>query len=398
MFLGVPRFGVTRLRTSDLDLASEDGVRERQRGERAQRQPLARDGGHVGEVRQVPRRFRRRQRVANGAEPNEILLGFAILNGSVRMLCAFTVFAPFPSFDVFSVRGRTIRRATRGKRRGRLRQIQTHAHHVPAVPPVHVPQRVDVVQTLDRVAVRVIDDGRHTCRRLAAGRSRRVSRRRRLLRVVVVVVQISAGLRKRLFGIRLAHEDHVVVVEAGHLFLAQDELHDVEPIHALARKHRPDRGRVVSGRSRLLLVPAARDLRRALLQHQRLEHVEVFRDGRERLRDVAQSAPTRGVRARLAVVHGEVVPGKHLLLQPGQVRGLLLRGERHGLRVRVKTGRSDDLTAAPRRRVAKTSPSPAAVLRARTRRAKAGWGRSRAPRAPQSPKPRSAHERAPRFE
>ena len=98
------------------------------------------------------------------------------MNGSVFSVFSvtvFTVFTVFSSFDVFSVRGRTIRRAAEDGSRGRLRQVKTHAHHVPAVPPVHVPQRVDVVQTLDRVAVRVIDDVRHMCRRLAAGRSRR---------------------------------------------------------------------------------------------------------------------------------------------------------------------------------------------------------------------------------
>ena len=73
-----------------------------------------------------------------------------------------------------------------------------------------------------------------------------------------------------------------------------------------------------------------RDLRRALLQDERLEHVEVLVHARERPRDVAQSAaaaPTPRGGGREQPV---VVPREHLLLQAGEVRRLLLGRQRHG--------------------------------------------------------------------
>ena len=348
-------------------------MRERQRGERSERQPLARDGGHVGEVRQVPRGFRRRQSVANRAEPNEILLGFAILMSLfvfVFVRVGFFASLNHRRFPSDRLSRQKSRRDGRTHRRGRLGQEKTHAHHVPAVPSVHVPKRVDVVQTLGVTGRRVIDRGRGFKCGLRLG-FRVVFRLGVDVRGVGVgVASIRRAFRKRLVGIRLAHEDQVVVVEPRHGVLAQNELHDVEPVHARATEHRADRA--PAGTPRLFFVPA-RYLRRALLQNQRLEHVEVLVHGGEGLRHVAQSSLTRRVRARLPVVHGEVVPRKHLLLQTRQVRGLLLRGERHGDNSAEEAGRRRSHRRS-RRRVRGKPLFAGAVSRARNRRAKARGG------------------------
>ena len=112
-------------------------------------------------------------------------------------------------------------------------------------------------------------------------------------------------------------------MELGHGFLAEDELHDMESLATLAAEHRTDGARMD------VLLVAADELRGALLQHQGLEDVEVLRDAREGVGHLAKRAAA-GRAGVVLTAHAVVVPRQHLLLQPGEVRRLLLRGEHHG--------------------------------------------------------------------
>ena len=118
-------------------------------------------------------------------------------------------------------------------------------------------------------------------------------------------------------------EDEVVVSKLSHGLLAEDELDDVKAVDALGAEHSGD-----VGRPRVALLAPAH-LRRALLEHERLEHVEVLVDRREGLRDLAKG-PARGGAGVVLATHAVVIPGEYFLLEAGQVRGLLLGGERHG--------------------------------------------------------------------
>ena len=96
----------------------------------------------------------------------------------------------------------------------------------------------------------------------------------------------------------------------------------MEAVESFGREHGAD-----VGRARVAFLSAAH-LRRALLEHERLEDVEVLVDGCEGFRDFAQGPPRGGARVVLAA-HAVVVPRQDLLLEAGQMRRLLLGGERH---------------------------------------------------------------------
>ena len=200
-----------------------------------------------------------------------------------------------------------MRGVARDLRRG-FGEVKTNAHHVSRIAAVDVAERVDATKTVlgvRGVLLRVVS--RFVFAVFDAF----------VVAFVVVVLVLIGG------GVRLGDEDEVVVVELGHGLLAEDELHDVESFAALAAEHRADGARVD------ILLVAADELRGALLEHQGLEDVEVLRDARERVGHLAKGAAAGRAGVVLAA-HAVVVPRQHLLLQPGEVRRLLLRGERHG--------------------------------------------------------------------
>ena len=334
-------------------------MREGQARERVQREPLARDRRHVGQVGEVPRAPGRGERVAHRAEPREVarLLRRARASSSGGR----TVLRRLESVGRSLLRRRLLRRRRRrppsvgslrshvrfllgwssssssrgggflspprvrrrGERGAGLREEEAHAHGVSRVAAVDVAQRVRAVLS---------GEG-------PRGRARRFRVRFRsvaggfFVRVFVLAAVLLRGGRSEGSGFGfvregfLGDEDEIVVVEPRHGVLAEDEPHDVEPVDAVGSEHRAD-----VAAPRLLLVPA-RDLRRALLQDERLEHVEVLVHARERPRDVAQSAAAAARRPPVAAGAGEqpvVVPREHLLLQAGEVRRLLLGRQRHG--------------------------------------------------------------------
>eukprot|EP00982_Pelagococcus_subviridis_P014347 31322-Pelagococcus_subviridis.AAC.1 len=145
-----------------------------------------------------------------------------------------------------------------------------------------------------------------------------------LFLVLVVVVELLVFER-----VKLAQEKHVVVAKFSRRLLPQREPHDVEPVHALALLHRADHRRPL-----ILVVVRPPQLRRALLQHERLEHVYVLVDGGEGLRHLTERSVPRGLHRVLLLgrAYAVVVPRQDLLLEPREVRRLLLGRERHRAR------------------------------------------------------------------
>ena len=127
-----------RVRRVRHGLAAEDGVRKGKRGEGVKRQPLPGNGRHVGEVHQIPRASRSGQCVSYRSKSQVILLLLLLqhpfplafgFRAALRVLTAFAAAAASASASAHL--------------RGVLREVESDAHAVAAVAPVHVTERVN---------------------------------------------------------------------------------------------------------------------------------------------------------------------------------------------------------------------------------------------------------------